>query len=175
MQYLLVVRWNRNRHLWDRQILALLLFLLFLRGKIRISEESKRKFKDKVRGLTIRNNPKSMFEVTKELNRFLQGWVGYFKIQEFKRPLQELDKFVRNRIRSMQLKKWKKPKKFQRMMIRAGYKIEDAKSIWVKMNCWQSVNRKEVLFTLNLEWFRRSGLIFLSDYINRQPELNFSH
>jgi hypothetical protein len=40
------------------------------------------------------------------------------------------------------LKKWKKPKKFQRMMVRSGYKSEEADRVWVKMNKWQSVIRK---------------------------------
>jgi hypothetical protein len=43
------------------------------------------------------------------------------------------------------------------------------------MDRWQSVERKEVLFTLNLGWFKRQGLMFLNDYTNRALELSFTY
>lgn len=140
------------------------------REKIIISPKAREKFKDKVRKLTKRNNPLSMHEIIKQLNKYLQGWIGYFKIQETKTKLRRLDQFIRQRLRAMQLKKWKKPKRFQKMMIKAEAPIERAKRTWVKMNRWKSVKRLEVLFTLDLKWFRELGLLTLDDYRNATPE-----
>jgi RNA-directed DNA polymerase len=142
-----------------------------LRGKIRVSTKGQRRFKDKVRELTRRNNPLSMHQIILRLNEFLQGWVAYYRMQEFKKLFQELDWFIRSRLRSMQLKKWKKPRKFQRMMVRAGYTVAEAKKTWVKMRHWQSTERKEVRFVLNNAWFRRLGLVFLDDFTQRMPGL----
>lgn len=141
-------------------------FLSFqmLRGKIRVSGKAWTKFKDKVRNLTKRNNPLSMYQLIQELNEYLRGWVNYFKVQEFKIVFRDFDIWIRKRLRSTQLKKWKKPNKFQRMMIRAGYKPEDAHKTWVKMNRWQSVNREEVKYVMTLDWFRMQGLVFLHDF-----------
>lgn len=135
-----------------------------LRGKIRVSTKTRDKFKRRIRELTHRNNPLSMYQVIQDLNEYLRGWVSYFRIQEFKKLFKDFDGWIRSRLRSMQLKKWKKPKKFQRIMIKAGFKPHDARRIWVKMNKWQSVNRKEVRFVMNLEWFRKLGLLFLHDF-----------
>lgn len=135
-----------------------------LRGKIRISEEARAKFKNKVRWLTRRNNPLSMYQIIQDLNEYMRGWVSYFGIQEFRTIFRDLDGWIRSRLRSMQLKKWKNPRKFQRMMRYAGYQPQKAQRVWVKMNKWQSVNRKEVRFVLNLKWFRRQGLLFLHDF-----------
>ena len=146
-----------------------------LRGKIRISTKARRKFKDKVRELTKRNNPLSMAQIIQSLNEYLRGRVAYFRIQEFRKIMGELDGFIRNRLRSMQLKKWKTPRKFQRMMIRAGYCPNKAGRTWVRMRNWQSVSRPEVRFTLNLKWFRRHLLVFLNDSVNHTLELNFNH
>lgn len=147
-----------------------------LRGKIRVSNKSREKFKDKVRELTRRNNPLSMNRMIQELNVYLRGWLAYFSIQEFSRPFTELDGWIRSRLRSMQLKKWKNPQKFQRMLNRSEYKDREASRVWVKMNKWQSVDRLEVRCLLNLQWFRRQRLTFLSDFIQRQLplELKFS-
>jgi len=153
-------------------------FLSFqvFRGKIRVSDKARIKFKDKVRGLTRRNNPLSMHEIIQNLNEYLLGWVSYFKLQEFRSIFRDLDGWIRSRLRSMQLKKWKKPRKFQRMMIRMGFKPQEAHRVWVKMNKWQSVSRKEVRFVMNLQWFRRQGLIFVDAFTQKQLplELKFS-
>jgi group II intron reverse transcriptase/maturase len=135
-----------------------------LRGKLRVSNAARTRFKRRVRELTRRNNPLSMQELIGLLNRYLRGWVGYFGIQEFRKLFRDLDGWIRSRLRSTQLKKWKKPRKFQRAMIAAGLDPPHAKRTWVKMNRWQSVMRPSVRFVMNLEWFRKRGVIFLHDY-----------
>lgn len=141
-----------------------------LRGKIRVSNKARIRFKDKIRALTRRNNPLSMYQITQELNTYLRGWVSYFGIQEFRYLFRDLDGWIRSRLRSMQLKKWKNPRKFQRIMIKTGFKLQQAHRVWVKMNKWQSVERKEVRFVMNLKWFREQGLIFLHDFTKHTPE-----
>jgi len=143
-----------------------------LRGKIRVSNKSRIKFKTKVRKLTRRNNSQSMYQNIQGLNKYLQGWVAYFGIQEFKKLFGDLDGWIRSRIRSMQLKKWKNPHKFQRIMIESSFKPQEAHRIWIRMNKWQSVHRTAVRFVMNLEWFRKQGLIFLNDFTSRPPELS---
>lgn len=146
-----------------------------LRGKIRVSNGSRNKFKRQIREMTKRNNPLSMYEIIQDLNKFLRGWIAYFGKQEYRRPFQDLDLVIRNRLRSMQLKKWKKPLKFQRMLRKvAGYKPEDSKKVWVKMNNWQSIFRDEVKHVLNLAWFRNQKLVFLCDFNPQNLELNFN-
>ncbi len=145
-----------------------------LRGKIRVSDKARVKFKARVRELTRRNNPLSMYQIIHDLNAYLRGWVGYFRVQEFSKPFTELDGWIRSRLRSMQLKKWKSPRKFQRMMIRANYNPEKAYRTWVKMTRWQSVKRREVRFVMNLQWFRARGLIFLESFIQKQKPLELS-
>ena len=100
-----------------------------LRGKIRVSNKARIKFKGKVRELTRRNNPLSMYQNIQELNKYLQGWVAYFGIQEFKKLFGDLDGWIRSRLRSMQLKKWKNPRKFQRIMIKVGFKPQEAHKV----------------------------------------------
>jgi RNA-directed DNA polymerase len=135
-----------------------------LRGKIRVSTKAQTRFKDRVRELTRRNNPLSMYQVIHELNEYLRGWVGYFGIQEFNYLFRDLDAWIRSRLRSMQLKKWKKPGKFQRIMIKAGFDPKEVHRIWIRMNRWQSVMRRPVRFVMNLNWFRERGLVFLHDF-----------
>lgn len=153
----------------EKSKVALMREVIFLgfriyRHKIRVSEQSIAKFKRRIHELTHRNNPKSMKKITEELNRYLRGWANYFRIQEFKTSFRTLDEWVHARLRSMQLAKWKKPKKFQRAMINAGIPVWRARRVWVAMRSWQSAGRREVLRVLNTDWFRSLGLVFLQDY-----------
>jgi group II intron reverse transcriptase/maturase len=155
-----------NREKSEVALMREVTFLGFriFRHRIRVSDQSIAKFKRRIHELTHRNNPKSMKTIIEELNRYLRGWANYFRIQEFKTLFGSLDDWVRGRLRSMQLAKWKKPKKFQRAMINAGVPVWRARRVWVAMRSWQSANRREVLRVLNADWFRSLGLVFLHDF-----------
>ena len=144
-------------------------------GKIRISTKAKRRFKDRVRELTRRNNPLSMYQAIQDLNKYIRGWGNYYRRQEFASVFNKLDEFIRQRLRSMQLKKWKKPRKFQWAMRQAGYTAQQANRTWMAMNKWRSIKRPEVLYVMNLQWFRKLGLLFLDSLTERNLELVFSH
>ena len=132
--------------------------------RIRISDESLSKFKRTVKHLTRRNNPLSMHQIITELSQYEKGWIGYFRIQQMRTILAELDVWIRYRLRAMQLKKWKKPTKFQRVMIKAGFDPREAYRTWVNMKTWRSAHRKVVCIVLSPEWFRRIGLVFLDNF-----------
>ncbi len=73
----------------------------------------------KARELTKRNNPLWTNQIIQFLNVYLRGWVVYYRVQEFRKVFRKLDEFINNRIRSRQLKRWKNPRKFQWIIIRA--------------------------------------------------------
>lgn len=134
-------------------------------SKIQISDKALSKFKKTVKLLTRRNNPFSMHQLIERLNIYLRGWISYFRIQEKKTLFKRvIDPWIRNRLRSIQLKKWKNPKTFQRMMIKTGYNPKEAYNVHMNMERWVSVTRRSVLFVLNNSWFRQMGLIFLNDF-----------
>ena len=132
--------------------------------RTKISDEAISKFKRRVKLLTRRNNPLSMHQIITELSRYLRGWINYFRIQQMAGTLVDLDVWIRHRLRVMQLRKWKKPKKFQRVMIKAGFDPREALRTWVNMKTWRSAQRKIVCLVMSPEWFRNMGLVFLDDF-----------
>jgi RNA-directed DNA polymerase len=77
-------------------------------GNFRVSPKNQRKFKDRVREITRRNRGVSMSHRMLELRRYFQGWVGYFSIVRMKTYFEDLDKWVRRRIRACYWKQWRK-------------------------------------------------------------------
>jgi group II intron reverse transcriptase/maturase len=64
------------------------------------------KFKDRVRQLTRRNQPKSMLQVIEGLNPVIRGWRNYFKYGMSKKIFWELDCWIENRLRAYKVKRW---------------------------------------------------------------------
>ena len=77
-------------------------------GHFRVSPKNDKKFKDRVREITRRNRGVSMSHRLLELRRYFQGWVGYFSIVPMKTYFEDLDKWVRRRIRACYWKQWRK-------------------------------------------------------------------
>ena len=73
--------------------------------KLRIHPKSIAKMKGKVRVLTARSNGWSNEGRKDKINQFVRGWVQYFRLADMKGMLREIDKWVRNRIRLIEIVK----------------------------------------------------------------------
>jgi RNA-directed DNA polymerase len=63
-------------------------------------------FKEKIRWLTRRNQPKTMIQVIEGINPVIRGWRNYFKYGCSKRIFWELDCWIENRLRAYKVKRW---------------------------------------------------------------------
>lgn len=79
----------------------------FRRGKLRWSEFAFADFKHQVRRLTARSWGVSMRYRFDKLAQYLRGWMGYFGISEYYRPVPELDEWLRRRVRMCYWKQWR--------------------------------------------------------------------
>lgn len=50
--------------------------------KVRIAPPSRQRFEDRVRAITSRRRGLSIERMVRELNRYLQGWFGYFRLSK---------------------------------------------------------------------------------------------
>ncbi|MGR5146224.1 group II intron maturase-specific domain-containing protein [Photobacterium alginatilyticum] len=73
-------------------------------------------FKQKLKSLTKRNSGKPLLEIIKGLNPVLRGFSNYFRIANCKRDLKVIADWLRRRLRSIQLKLWKKPQRLHRWL-----------------------------------------------------------
>lgn len=98
-------------------------FALYKTGKgvgIRVHEKSMKKFKGRLKEITKRNRGRSIQQILMELKLFITGWLNYYAIAGIKRRIQELNMWLRRRIRMYIWKQWKKPKTRIRNLIALG-------------------------------------------------------
>jgi RNA-directed DNA polymerase len=90
-----------------------------------IAPESLERAKHKVRELTSRSRGVSVERMLRELRTFTDGWVTYFRHASAS-LFQQLDRWIRRRVRCFVWKQWKKPRKRARELIRAGVEAHTA-------------------------------------------------
>ena len=79
--------------------------------KRRIAPKARQRFKQRVRELTRRTRGVSLPVMVNQLAVYLRGWRGYFGFCQTPSVLQELDSWVRRRLRCVQWKQWKRGKR----------------------------------------------------------------
>jgi RNA-directed DNA polymerase len=73
----------------------------------RIAPKARKRFEERVRELTQRHKGISMAERINELSRYLRGWRAYFGYCQTPSVLNELDSWIRRRLRAVKWKQWK--------------------------------------------------------------------
>jgi len=79
----------------------------FRKNKLRWSDAAFADFKHRLRGLTGRSWGVSMPHRFEKLGQYLRGWMGYFGISEYYRPIPELDEWLRRHVRMCYWKQWR--------------------------------------------------------------------
>jgi group II intron reverse transcriptase/maturase len=102
---------NREKSAVDRPWNRKFLGFSFLRDKkatIRLAPQTISRFKEKVRELTNRTRSMSMENRIRQLNRYVIGWIGYFRLASAKTHCEKFDQWIRRRLRMCQWKQWKR-------------------------------------------------------------------
>ena len=97
--------------------------------RYRVHPKSVTKMKNKIRGLTDRNNGMSNALREEKYQQFVRGWVNYFRLADMKTLLRSTDEWARRRIRAVYWKQWKKIKTRYRMLKALGLEHWKAKEL----------------------------------------------
>ena len=76
--------------------------------RIRVAKRSLERFREKLRRLTKRTRSGKLEDILQEINRYLIGWMGYYRLAETPRVYAGLDSWIRRRLRQMIWKRWKR-------------------------------------------------------------------
>ncbi len=115
-------------------------------------------FKEKLKRMTKRNGGKSLKQVIKELNPVLRGFSQYFRIANTSREFSRIAGWLRRRLRSIQLKLWKKPTRLHRRLKQLGYKPPFKH---IQMTSWKNASSPLASYAMPNQWFNDLGLMNL--------------
>lgn len=88
--------------------------------EVHISDRTKQRLDARIRELTPRNWGQSVARCIEELNRYLQGWIAYFRIctEESTLLFQRFDAHIRRRLRAIIIRQKKRPRHLYRHLLR---------------------------------------------------------
>ena len=139
-----------------------------------VSEKSWKKLKQKLKTITRKTTPMSFEERIEKLNEVQRGWVNNFRMASIQNKLNELDGWLRNRLRYCIWHHWKKPERKRKNLIRLGVDLGQAYA-WSRsrMGGWAIAQSPILGTTITFDRLKRRGYVSLLEiYKKISPQLN---
>ena len=146
------------------------------RGKYQlvVSDKSWRKLKQKLKIITKKTTPMSFDERIRKLNEVQRGWVNNFRMASIQNKLNELDGWLRNRLRYCIWHHWKKSERKRKNLIRLGVEQGQAYA-WSRsrMGGWAIAQSPILGTTITVDRLKMRGYVSLLEiYRKISPRLN---
>ena len=136
--------------------------------KLRISPVSVERLKEQIRSLTTGHRTKSVKATIEELTPVLRGWISYFHLTEVKGVLEELDGWIRRKLRCLLWRQWKRPFTRARMLMKAGLdEVRAWRSACNQRGPWWNAGASHMNQAYKKRWFEALGLVSLLE-LHRQ-------
>jgi RNA-directed DNA polymerase len=95
--------------------------------KIRVAKESVKKIRGHLKAIFRSARGRNLRRaITEDLGPIIRGWINYFRLAEVKTFAEDLDGWIRRRLRLILWKQWKKPWTRRKRLINAGLSEERA-------------------------------------------------
>jgi group II intron reverse transcriptase/maturase len=152
---------------WERKFLGYSL-TWHKAPKLRIAPASLQRLEGKIRGVLQGARGRSLNHTIAELNPILRGWAAYFKLTETKRGLEEIDGWLRRKLRCILWRQWKRPYTRGKNLMKAGLTEERAfRSAFNQRGPWWNSGASHMNQAFRKAYFDRCGLVSLLDTTRR--------
>jgi RNA-directed DNA polymerase len=172
VEHRLKLRVNRDKSAvarpWDRKFLGYT-FSWHKQTRIRVAKQSIERFKGNLKKLFRKGRGRNLGRcIQKDLNPVLRGWCNYFRLTEFKGFAEELDQWLRRRLRCILWRQWKRPwKRFQMLMNHGLSEERAARSAFNQRGPWFNAGASHMNQAFPKRFFDRLELISTLDLLRR--------
>ncbi|HEY1200546.1 MAG TPA: group II intron reverse transcriptase/maturase [Niastella sp.] len=160
---------NRTKSKVSRPTESTLLGFSFYRSakewEIRVAPKSLRKIKEKLKAQTQRKSAGKVKDKIKKMESTIIGWVNYFRIAKGKKRMEELDSWVRMRLRMGIWKQWKRPATRAKNLKKLGINTHKAHQWASSRKGYCRIAHSPILgCVLNNEYFTRHGYVGFANH-----------
>jgi hypothetical protein len=153
---------NEKKSAVDRATKRKFLGFSFLRRNgtvwVRVAAQAVERFREKLRQLTRRTQHGTLAEILARINRQVTGWLGYFRLADTPSVFDQLDEWLRRRLRQLLWKRWKRGKTRWRELVKLGIPPVRAGLGAVGTSPWRMAHSPVVDEALSNAYWRRQGL-----------------
>lgn len=128
--------------------------------KIVWCDKALHRFKHRIKQLTGRSWGVSLGRRYRELREYIVGWMNYFALSEYYRPIPELDEWLRRRMRCCYWKQWRWPRTKIGHLMALGIDRDNAIKTGVSSKGPYVMSRTPVTQSaMSNEWLAAQGLV----------------
>jgi len=132
--------------------------------RIRWSDKAFREFKRRVKLLTGRSWFVSMEYCMKKLAQYVRGWMNYFGISEYYRPIPQIDHWLRRRVRMCYWKRWRYCRTKVRNLLKLGTFIKSAIAAGLsRKGPWRLARTLATHSGMTNQWLKEQGLVSVKE------------
>jgi group II intron reverse transcriptase/maturase len=151
---------------WKRKFLGYTATVIRGNARVRIAPEGLRRLMARVREILRKGRGRALARTIEELNPVLRGWANYFRLTANMRNLEELDWWLRRRLRCVLWRQWQTPKTRERKLLALGLTPERAwKSSVNGRGAWWNAGARHMNQALPTSYFARMGLVSLHNMV----------
>jgi len=137
---------------WDRAV------------RLRVSPAAVQRLKTKLRGMLRQGRGRRLAAVVADLNLATRGWVVYFRFAEVKASFEDLDKWLRRKLRCVIWRQWKRPRTRLHELRRRGLDETRARaSAYNGRGPWWNAGASHMHAAVPTAVLRQLGLLSLLD------------
>jgi group II intron reverse transcriptase/maturase len=125
---------------------------------IRIANRTKERFMEKMRYLTRRTRSGKLEDIVSEINRYIRGWIAYFRLANTPSVFEGLDNWIRRRLRQILWKRWKHGTTRYRELVKLGIPPERAALGAVGRSPWRMSQTPVINEALSNAFWQNTGL-----------------
>ena len=136
--------------------------------RLKVAASSVARFKDKLREVFRRGRGRSLAKVIEELTPILRGWTAYFRLAEVKGIFEDLDGWLRRKLRVILWCQGKRPRTRARKLMQRG--LGEARAWMSATNgrgSWWNAGASHMNHAYPTSYFRDLGLTPIIEHLNR--------
>ena len=138
----------------------------FVKGgvRLRVAPKAWERMKARLKELTSRRRSIAMDYRIEVLNRYVRGWMAYFRYADTPGRFSDIDEWFRRRLRQIRWKEWKRVRTRVRMLTRLGVPAHQAYQ-WGNSSrgYWRVAGSAILQRALPNAYWRSLGVLFLED------------
>lgn len=136
----------------------------FRRNKLRWSDRTFADFKHRIKQITGRSRGISMETRLTQLAQYVRGWMAYFGISQYYRPIPELDEWLRRRIRMCYWKQWRLCRTKIANLLKLGVGLRSAIITGVSSKSyWHLARTPATQQGMSNDWLKAQGLVSIRE------------
>jgi len=148
---------------WQRKFLGYSV-TMHKQARLKIADSSLMRLKDRVREIVVGNASRNLGKTIEALKPVLRGWISYFRLTEVKGVLQELDGWIRRKLRCLLWRQWKRPAtRNKRLQERGLGEARACKSASNGHGPWWNAGASHMNAAYPKRFFDELGLVSLLD------------